>query len=272
MRSSEEQALTEDFGIQYERLQSPVLQEIERNVCGCDYGGTSWTTRSEADRIRGLLGLGPGRRLLEVGAGSGWPGLYLARETGCELVLVDLPLDALRIAAQRVVDDGFSEYCAIAAGDASALPFAGGEFDALSHSDVLCCLDEKLAVLEDCRRVVRPDGTMVFTVISIAPALSKADHRHAVEYGPPFVDSESDYSAMLTRSGWRTVELMDITDAYAVTSMRYFEELEAHRTQLEELSGAEESAENETRMRAKIDAIARGLFRRELIVAAPANG
>lgn len=270
MRSSEEQALTQDFGIQYERLQRPLLQQIERNVCGCDYGGTSWTTRSEADRIRGLLGLGPGRRLLEVGAGSGWPGLYLARETGCELVLVDLPLEALRIAARRVVDDRLSGYCRIAVGDASALPFASGEFDALSHSDVLCCLDKKLAVLEDCRRVVRPGGKMVFTVISIAPALSKADHRHAVEFGPPFVDSESDYSTMLTRSSWRIVDRMDITDAYALTSMRYLEELEAHRSQLEELSGVEESAENVTRVRTKIDAIGRGLLRRELFVSAPA--
>lgn len=272
MRSSEELSLTEDFSAQYERLQSPLLQSIECSVCGCDYGGTSWTTRSEADRIRELLALGPGRRLLEVGAGAGWPGLYLARESGCELVLVDLPFEALRIAAQRLVKDELSDRCRVAVGDAAALPFAGHKFDALSHSDVLCCLDKKLDVLRECRRVVGPDGTMVFSVISIAPGLSPGDHQHAVEYGPPFVDSASDYSAMLHGSGWRIMDRVDITDAYARTSRRYLAELESHRSQLEDFLGAEESAANATRMRTKIEAIGEGMFRRELFVTAPANG
>ena len=35
-------------------------------------------------------------RTLDVGAGSGWPSLYLVRETGCEAALVDLPLEGLR--------------------------------------------------------------------------------------------------------------------------------------------------------------------------------
>ena len=40
-RSLDEQALTEQFSEQYERAQTGVMLEIERSVCGCDYGGTS---------------------------------------------------------------------------------------------------------------------------------------------------------------------------------------------------------------------------------------
>lgn len=58
------QTLAEDFARQYERLQNTVFQNMERKVCGCDYGGTSWTTREEADRISELLNLAPSRRLL----------------------------------------------------------------------------------------------------------------------------------------------------------------------------------------------------------------
>jgi hypothetical protein len=29
----------------YEFVGSPVMQELERSVLGCDYGGTSWATR-----------------------------------------------------------------------------------------------------------------------------------------------------------------------------------------------------------------------------------
>ena len=79
----EEETQTERFKGLYLRARSPVLLAVERGVCGCDYGATSWTTVDEARRIIPLLGLRPGRRLLDIGAGSGWPGLYLAGQTGC---------------------------------------------------------------------------------------------------------------------------------------------------------------------------------------------
>jgi len=132
------------------------MRDLERSVCGCAYGSTSWTTRREAERIAELLELGPDVQLLDVGAGSGWPGLYLAQLTGCDVVLVDLPLVALRIALARATDDGLSERCEAVAADGAALPFLDGSFDALSHSDVLCCAPDKLAILRACRRPPHP--------------------------------------------------------------------------------------------------------------------
>ncbi len=93
----DKQALIERFAQEYRLGQAEVARAIERRVCGCDYGGTSWTTREEARRLGELLDLAPGRRLLEVGAGSGWPGLYLAATTGCEVTLADLPFEGLSV-------------------------------------------------------------------------------------------------------------------------------------------------------------------------------
>src|SRR5882762_8136085 len=84
-----------------ELARSDAMQDLERSVCGCDYGSTSSTTRLEAERIAQLLDLRPAAKLLDLGAGSGWPGLYLAQLTGCDVVMVDLPLAALRIARER---------------------------------------------------------------------------------------------------------------------------------------------------------------------------
>src|SRR6185369_10553488 len=85
---------------------SVAMRDLERSVCGCAYGSTSWTTRREADRIAQLLELRADVKLLDVGAGSGWPGLYLAQRSGCDVVLLDLPLAALRIALERATADG----------------------------------------------------------------------------------------------------------------------------------------------------------------------
>ena len=84
-----------DFAVTYERSRLPAVRELERNVLGCDYGGTSWTTRAQADHIAESLELRPGMQLLEVGAGSGWPGLLLGSMTGCNVTLLDMPLNAL---------------------------------------------------------------------------------------------------------------------------------------------------------------------------------
>ncbi|MCZ6522864.1 MAG: methyltransferase domain-containing protein [Alphaproteobacteria bacterium] len=136
--NADEQALRERFDNMYQVVQSPIVREIERSVCGCDYGATSWTTEAEARRVGELLGLAPGRRLLEVGAGSGWPGLYLARTTGCDVALVDVPLAGLRMAAARAVADRLPGACWIELADGAALPFANESFDAVSHADVVC--------------------------------------------------------------------------------------------------------------------------------------
>ena len=166
--TADEQALIERFSNTYRRLtSSETMMEIERAVCGCDYGCTSWTTKDEAEKVSEMLGLSPGVKFLEVGAGAGWPGLYLAKETGCDATLTDLPPEGLKAATERAEKDGLSEKCQIIQADGAALPFTDGNFDAIYHSDVLCCLVEKRVVLEECRRVAGDEAKMVFSVISI---------------------------------------------------------------------------------------------------------
>ena len=41
--------LVDRFSDKYRYGQTELCQEIERNVFGCVYGATSWTTRDEAD-------------------------------------------------------------------------------------------------------------------------------------------------------------------------------------------------------------------------------
>ena len=154
----EEQALIDCFSRTYAHLSSSeTMLEIERAVCGCDYGCTSWTTKDETRQITELLDIKPGMRLLDIGSGSGWPGLFLTQESGCDVVLTDLPFEGLEVAKRRAEKDGLTERCTIAQADGTALPFQDASFDAIYHSDVLCCLLEKQAVLAGCRRVI--DGT-----------------------------------------------------------------------------------------------------------------
>ncbi len=268
-RSETERTTIEQFDQSYRYATSAVIQSIERSVCGCAYGGTSWTTREEAEHIGQVLGLAPGKRLLEVGAGSGWPSLYLAKLTGCSAVLVDLPLEGLRVASERAQADGLGERCLVAQADGAALPLKGEMFDAISHSDVLCCLPDKLGVLRECRHVIRHNGRMAFTVIFIAANLPTEDYTEALAAGPQFVEAETDYEDMLARSGWRLASRIDLTSTFVNSMQRMVEVREAHADQLTELMGAPEYKEMIARMREKLPATKRGLLERAMFVAEP---
>ncbi len=268
-RSREEQELSEQFANEYRLAQTPIMLDLERAVCGCDYGGTSWTTRDEAERMGRLLELGEGRKLLEIGAGSGWPALFLAAKTGCAATLADVPHEALRIAADRVASEPLDGEISLAVADGASLPFKAGLFDAVSHSDVLCCLAPKRGVLNECRRVIRLGGKMVFSVISISPGLSSAGHARALDAGPPFVEAECEYPELMEKTGWKVIDRMDVSAAYEDTGRRHIREVEARADEMSELLGEAEYGELLAKRRRNVEAVADGIVRRELFVASP---
>ena len=269
-RSPEEAEVLARFARQYPLCQAQAMLEIERDVCGCDFGSTGWATKEEVQQIATLLGLSPGKRLLDLGAGTGWPGLYLASRTNCDVVLADIPLAGLRIAAERTVADGLAGKAWTVASDGAALAFADASFDAIEHSDVLCCLEAKLAVLAECRRVVRAAGRMVFSTISFAPSLSSAAHRQALAAGPPFMIASSDYLEMLSKAGWRTERRVDVTAEYGAAAERLLTAQEAREEMLVEILGRSDFAEMIIKGRGTVAAIEQGLLRRELFATSAA--
>jgi SAM-dependent methyltransferase len=192
------------FADSYEISSLPAMQAIERTVLGCDYGGTSWTTAEQVQLTVRKLRLGKGDHVLDIGAGSGWPGLFLATQSGCGVTLLDIPQNALRKALARANCDHIGDRVVAVAASGDALPFAETSFDAISHSDVLCCLPEKIQMLNECR----------LTVIRIADGLRKADYERVVELGPPFVEAPASYAEMLETTGWQCNECIDVTPAH----------------------------------------------------------
>lgn len=267
--TAEQRSMIDRFDRTYACGRADVMQAIERAVCGCDYGGTSWTTRQEAERSIELLRLAPGRRLLEVGTGAGWPGLYMARRTGCDAALTDLPLEGLRIAGERAAADRLDGAWWIIQADGAALPFRDGAFDAVYHSDVLCCLRDKEGVLRACRRVVREDGVMAFSVIHLPEGLSADERAHAETAGPPFAATARPYAELLDGAGWEITTRIDLTAEYLVAAGKTVAAQEERRGPLVKLWGREAAEAMLLRARERMGAIKGGLLCRELIVAAP---
>jgi 2-polyprenyl-3-methyl-5-hydroxy-6-metoxy-1,4-benzoquinol methylase len=137
MVTREEDVTRRRFADRYREDRTDVVRQIERAVIGGDWGANGYTTTQQADHLAAVLRLRPGVRLLDLGAGRGWPGLYLAVRSGCNVVLTDVPLDGLRRAMARAAEEATAQASAVVS-SARALPFRAGRFDAVVHTDVLC--------------------------------------------------------------------------------------------------------------------------------------
>ena len=126
-----------EFAERYSLGHSEVLETIEREVIGGDWGANGYTTLAQADELAERLELDASKRLLDVGTGQGWPGLYLAKKTGCEVVLTDLPIEGLRAASTRARNERIRALGTTVC-SARHLPFRDRSFDALCHTDVMC--------------------------------------------------------------------------------------------------------------------------------------
>jgi methylase of polypeptide subunit release factors len=115
-----------------------VNERIEQSVIGAVWGANGYTTLDQANDLGCRLDLAPGRRLLDVGTGRGWPGLYLAARTGCTIVGTDMPMAALVVAGRRARAEGMGDRVSLVAAAGADQPFRPGSFDAVVHTDVLC--------------------------------------------------------------------------------------------------------------------------------------
>jgi methylase of polypeptide subunit release factors len=138
MTGHDERDARVEFAGRYAIPTGDVNARIEHEVIGAVWGANGYTTLEQADELAKRLDLAPGRRLLDVGTGRGWPGVYFAKGTGCDVIGTDMPFEPLAIAKRRASAEGLSgrAWFSVAAG--ADQPFRPASFDAIVHTDVLC--------------------------------------------------------------------------------------------------------------------------------------
>lgn len=125
-----------------------------------------------------LIGAGPGR-VLDLGCGSGLH-FDTLRSHGWAVTGVDASVDQLRIARDR----GGPEV-ELVQGDAAALPFDDGSFDAVASVFVHTDVDDYAAVLVEVARVLRRRGRVVH--IGLHPCFTGPFSRYRGPDEPPLL-------------------------------------------------------------------------------------
>jgi SAM-dependent methyltransferase len=106
--------------------------------------------------LRELLAVGPGREILNAGAGLG-SFTALLEGRGFSVTSSDVSEPALHHLSARV--DG-----PVVRADLTKLPFAAESFDAVVLGEVLEHVEDDRAALTDVHRVLRPGGTLALSV------------------------------------------------------------------------------------------------------------
>ncbi len=101
----------------------------------------------------------PGQRVLDVATGTGLVAFELVRRGGCEVIGLDQSEEMLGGARARLAaDPALADHLTLVRGEAEQLPFADGEFDALTFTYLLRYVDDRAATMRELARVVRPGG------------------------------------------------------------------------------------------------------------------
>jgi demethylmenaquinone methyltransferase/2-methoxy-6-polyprenyl-1,4-benzoquinol methylase len=116
------------------------------------YDETRAASPSVLRPLREALRGAPGRRLADIGGGTGNYALALKRE-GWEPVVVDRSADMLAQAAAKGLET--------VEADSQRLPFQDETYDAVTMISMLHHVEDRGAALAEARRILRPEGRLV---------------------------------------------------------------------------------------------------------------
>lgn len=140
------------------RLDDPALvaseyadeSRLRRRAAG--YAGAGTREDARIPLVEAVVAAAP-RNVLEVGCGWGELAEWIARETGAEVVAVDLSPRMVELAVERGIDASVA--------DVQDLPFATGTFDLVVAAWMLYHVPDLERGLAEIARVLRPGGTFV---------------------------------------------------------------------------------------------------------------
>lgn len=179
---------------------SPTLRRLwHEHVEGLDFpeefGHISFVTVPQLQRMAAELRLSPGDTLADLGCGMGGPALWMARETGANLVGIDLSPVAVEEASKRAVELGLAERARFYQGSFADTGLDAKSVDGAMSEDAIQYAPDKRAAAVEAARILRQGGRLVFTAFEVDPERAAGL--------PGFgADPVADYRPLLTEAGF----------------------------------------------------------------------
>jgi SAM-dependent methyltransferase len=229
----------------YKHFTQQVLEAIRKETFGVDFGQNSWTTVDEYDRFISWLDITSNQHVLEVASGSGGPAIYLATKTGCLLTGIDANASGIETATALARAASQSDKVNFILADANRrLPFEDNTFDGLLCVDAMNHLPDRLTVLKEWNRVLRPGKRAVFTdPVVISGPVTNDELALRSSIGVFLFVPTGLNEHLIAHAGFKLVEQQDVTDNAALIGGRWREARQKYKDDLLQIE-SEEQFEN----------------------------
>ena len=224
----------------YNNFQQEVLAQVRKETYGKDIGQFSWLTADEFRRFFSRLDLDANSDVLDVACGSGGPAIFMAQTTGCHVTGIDVNEGGINTGNQLAEARGMRDRVQFQHADAGKpLPFADASFDAIVCIDALNHLYNRLEVLGEWHRVLRPGGRFLFTDAVIVTGMLRRDEIIARSsamgqfiFTPPGV-----HDHLIEAAGFVDLLVEDVTATIATITRNWHDSRVEHQADLLKIEG-----------------------------------
>lgn len=153
--------------------------------------------------------------VLDVCSGMGGPSRYLAQNYGCRVVGIDLTES--RVSGARRLTDiaGLSKRVTFECANALDMPFTDERFDVLISQEAFCHIPDKVRLVAQCVRVLKPGGCIAFTDIVATENLGgEARVRLQEEMTFQELSTVANYRHELERNGCEIQQVQNVSDEW----------------------------------------------------------
>ena len=239
----------------YREFDSPLMQQLRREAYGEDIGQHSWVS---ADELRGdiqRLELTTSSRFLDLGCGPCGPLAFIVSNVRCHGTGLELSPSALQVGRTRAAALGIESLFSVQEADLNEpLPFEPSSFDAIVSLDVVLHLRDREKFFNDVARLLPAGGRFLFTDAGvITGSVSNEDIRKRSVHGYTQFVVAGWNERLLASTRLSLVETEDRTVSVLKNAKGRLAAMQAHRAELEQLSGASAVASQQDYLETLVD-------------------
>ena len=156
------------------------------------------------------VNLTPDTKVLDLGCGYGSTARYLAAEHGCHVTATNISEKELQLATDRGKEADLDNLLTFEYGDFHDLKYSDGSFDIVWSQEAFLHGVDKAKILSECKRVLVPGGTLVFTDILVRTDTPESDRERIYDrVKSPDMWDLPDYRRALDELGFKVGRVED---------------------------------------------------------------
>jgi len=218
----------------YKNYADELYKEMREETYGEDIGQTSWLTADEYRKFFRILNLSRDKRVLEVATGSGGPAIFMARETGCQLVGIDINESGIANAQKLAIENDMDDRVKFILADASEnFPFRDAFFDTIISIDSINHFKNREKVFSEFKRMLKDGGRLLFTdAVVITGILTSEEIAIRSSLGFFLFVPKGENERLLKKVGFKQIVASDVTENIISTSIKWHDARDKRKDRL----------------------------------------